>query len=193
MNKLNIVFERLKQEGYSPVIITKSFNDSAWSEINWVDERKDECSIYEDNISIENNRLTWFQSSKSDRHLLKVYENNDVFTWTPITYNPIFGCTCLLLEWYKNHVIFIYQEKHGIYICSIANKIVKHFYFHGEEIERKGDLISYETYMGRQPNKIRLIKIPELTEPEPIDRMEAEKLGLVPEGLNRPGNFLAFK
>jgi hypothetical protein len=193
MNKLNIVFEQLKQDGYSPVIVTKTFNDSDWSEINWVDESKDECSIYQDNISIENNRLTWFQSSKSDHHLLTVYENNDVFTWIPKTYNPIFGCYCLLLEWYKNHVIFIYQEKHGIYICSISNKNVKHFYFHGEEIERKGDLISYETYTNKQPNKIRLIKIPELTEPEPIDRTEAEKLGLVPDGLNRPGNFLAFK
>jgi hypothetical protein len=90
-------------------------------------------------------------------------------------------------------LIFIYQEKHDIYICSIKNKIVNHFNYHGEEIERKDDIISYDTYMNKLHNKVRLIRIPELEELNPIDKSEAERIGLTPMGLNREGNFLATK
>ena len=126
-------------------------------------------------------------------NLLKIYQNGSLFVWTPKTYNPIFGCHCILLEWYKNHLIFIYQEKHDIYICSILEKEVKYFNFHGEEIERKYDMISYETYMNKSSEKVKLIRIPELVELEPIDKAEAEQRGLLPNGLNRAGNFLGLK
>jgi hypothetical protein len=33
----------------------------------------------------------------------------------------------------------------------------------------------------------------ELVELESIDKAEAERVGLVPQGLNRPGNFLGNK
>jgi len=87
--------------------------------------------------------------------------------------------------------MFIYKEKHDIYICSIKDGNVKYFNFNGEEIERKGDLISYETYTNRS-DKVKLIKIPDLIELNPIDKAEAARLGIIPEALNRPGNFLGI-
>jgi hypothetical protein len=192
MDKFELVLQKLKRQNLNPEIKSTVLNGNSFSEITWIENSNDECFIYEGDIAIEENKVAWFQSSNEYRHLLTVYENETVFNWMPKTYNPVFGCYCLLIEWYKQHLIFIYQEKHDIYVCSIKNGNVNFFNFHGEEIERKGDLISYETYMNKS-DKVRLLKIPELVELEPIDKLEAEKLGIVPIGLNRPGNFLGNK
>lgn len=193
MDKITPVAAILEGEGFHPIIEKKRIGNTSWNEIIWTDTNGDECSIFEDNIAIEHSSVSWFQSSKRDKHLLKIYEKGDPFSWIPITYNPAFGCTCFLLEWYKNHLLFIYQEKHDIYICSILGKTVKHVNFHGEEMARQGDIISFDTFMGRLPNKIRLIKVPELILLEPMDKSEAERTGLLPMDLNRPGKFLSGK
>lgn len=192
MEKLQLVLGILRLENYNAVIESEILSGKEWHQITWKDESGDECHIYQDDIAIEDGKIAWFQSSKNDRHLVKVYENDIFYSWEPVTYNPIFGCLCLLLEWYKDHLIFIYQEKHCIYICSIKDNNVNHFHFYGEDIERKGNLISYENYMDRLTDKVRLIQLPELIELEPIPVTEAEKLGLIPSGLNRPGNFLSL-
>jgi hypothetical protein len=191
MEKLQLVLEKLRLENYDAIIKTEIIHEKEWHQITWKDGSGDECRIYQDDIAVEEGRIAWFQSGKNDRHLVKVYENDIFYSWVPVTYNPIFGCFCLLLEWYKDHLMFIYQEKHCIYICSIRNNSVNHFHFSGEEIERKGNLISYENYMDRLTDKVRLIQIPELIELEPISKEEAEEKGLIPTGLNRPGDFLS--
>lgn len=193
MNKLLAVTEKLKSVFKIPEIVNENSDGISASWIKWTEENNDACKIYEDDIAVENEKLAWFQSSENDNYLLVIYENNKIFRWIPETHNPIFGCICLLLEWFEDHLIFIYQEKHYIYICSISNEKVRHFKFHGAEIERKGNLISYELYQGKLADKVRLIRIPDLTEIEPIDKKEAERIGLLPNGLNRPGNFLALK
>lgn len=192
MDKIRIVLEKLQKENYNPVVESEIINDTKWSQIIWMDDSGDECRIHQDDISIEGDKIAWFQSSKRDNYLITVYENDFSYSWTPKTYNPFFGCFCLLLEWYQDHLIFIYQEKHGIYICSIKDRGINDFYFHGEEIERKNNLVSYNTYMNNPADTVRLIQIPELIELEPISKTEAEKNGLLPLGLNRPGNFLAL-
>lgn len=192
MEKLHIVLGKLQSENYNAIIESEIFREKEWYQITWKDESGDECCINQDDIAIEGDKIAWFQSNHWEKHLVKVYENNSSYSWEPETYNPVFGCLCLLLEWYKDHLIFIYQEKHCIYICSIKDNSVKHFHFHGEDIERKDNLISYDSYMDRLADKVRLIQLPELTELEPISKTEAEKLGLIPSGLNRPGNFLSF-
>ncbi len=111
MDKLDIVLETLKKENYNPVIETKISNGENWSKITWIDDSGDECYIYQDDISIEGDKIAWFQSSERDNHLLKIYENDLAYDWIPKTHSPIFGCLCLLLEWYSDHLIFIYQEK----------------------------------------------------------------------------------
>lgn len=192
MEKIEQLHAILKQQHPKFVFGFEYLSDGTPFSLIWTDESGDECSIYDSNIAIHEEQIAWFQTSKRDHHLLTIHDGTTEFTWEPITHNPVFGCYCLLVEWYKEHVIFIYQEKHEIYICAVKDGEVRHFKFHGEEIERKGDLIAYETYMGKIPGKVRLVRIPELTEPEPIDRAEAEKLGLIPTGLNRFDGFLEF-
>lgn len=193
MEKIKQVLAILEKENFKPIVKTETFDDIDSKEIIWTDNNGEKCSILEGNIAIENSKIAWLQSSLRENHILKIYDKDITFTWTPITYDPAFGCLCLLLEWYKEHLIFIYQEKHNIYICSTKENEVKHFHFHGEEIERKKNLISYDTYMNKSNDRVRLIQIPELIELEPIDKSEAEKLGLLPKDLNRSGNFLGFK
>src|SRR5688572_8535837 len=100
MDKLNIVLEQLQKENYNAIIKTEIIGEEEWSEIMWTDESGGECYIYQDNVSIENDKIAWFQSINQDRHLLKIYGNGFSFDWIPQTHNPIFGCYCLLLEWY---------------------------------------------------------------------------------------------
>ncbi len=189
MEKIKQVLQKLTQQQLSPHLKTEQLMDRPVSTISWTENPNENCFIQEEDIALEGNKIAWFQSSDQDRHLLTIYNQDTVFTWTPITYNPVFGCYCILLEWYKEHVLFVYQEKHDIYICCIKEGEVRYFNFHGEEIERKGAFISYETYTNKT-DKVRLLKIPELIEVTPLEKDEAEKLGLIPKGLNRPGNFL---
>ena len=193
MEKIKIVLKILANEGFKLKNLKLESNNGEFSNILWTDENEDEYSIFSSDISIDNGKVAWFQTSKNDKHLLKVFENEKMFRWIPETYNPFFGCLCLLIEWYKSSLIFIYQEKHKIYISSIKNETINYFSFHGEKIERKGNLISYETYMNQIEGKVRLIQIPELLEIEPIDKAKAETLNLIPVGLNRPDGFLALK
>ena len=179
--------EKLQQEQFYPTI-----EGDEWRIIKWIRD-DEECFIYESDIDYQENKLAWFQSSDKDNHLLRVFEAEGPFQWTPITYNPVFGCRCLLLEWYQNQLLFIYQEKHDIYICAMEKRIVRYFNFHGEEIERKGSLIAYGTYSNRDPDKVKLIQIPELILLEPIAKNRAERMGLIPTGLNRPDGFLKLK
>ena len=192
MDKLEIILQKLELQNLNPIIKSDNINGSVFSKIVWIENSNEEYYIYEDNIAIEDKKIAWFQTSNKDNHLLIIYCNDTLFKWIPKTYNHFFGCYCMLLEWYKDHLIFIYQEKHDIYVCSIKEGNVNHFNFNGEMIERKGELISYETYNNKS-DKVKLIKIPELFELEPIDKIEAEKLGIIPKGLNRSGNFLGNK
>ncbi|OQP53439.1 hypothetical protein A4H97_23630 [Niastella yeongjuensis] len=193
MDKLNKVLEILQREQERVIIAPQIVTENGRKKITWTNESEDECYIYPNDISIAGDKIAWFQSSIRDNHLVRIYEDNFSLSWEPETYNPVFGCYCLLMEWYKDHLIFIYQEKHCIYICSIKDKEINHFHFHGEDIERRDNLISYATYMDNPVDKVRLIQIPELIHVEPISTLEAEKCGLIPQGLNRPGNFLALK
>ena len=193
MEKFEQVIAVLKRKNQDLVFEIEHFSDGSPNTLLWTDENKDDCFIYRTNIAIHENKMAWFQSSKNDHHLLRVFENGTEFSWEPLTHNPVFGCYCLLIEWYRGELIFIYQEKHEVYICAIKNGSVRHFKFHGEDIERKGNLIAYDTYTGKIPGKVRLVQIPELIELEPIDRSEAEKIGLIPTGLNRFDDFLALK
>lgn len=190
MNKK--VIEILESENFIPRIETRTFKGNSWNLLKW-DNEIDECSIFEEDIAICNENTAWFQTSKSDNHLLRIIQENEKFEWIPKTYNPVFGCHCLLIEWHKNHVIFIYQEKHYLYVCSIKDSKVKTFCIDGSELERQGDFLAYETFQNRLENHIRLIKLPSLKELEPITKEEARKKGLFPQGLNRPDGFLNKK
>ncbi|WP_343305435.1 hypothetical protein AAHN97_28350 [Chitinophaga niabensis] len=186
MNPYERIIKALEQEELHPEVKEDK-------SIKWQNKHGNQCRIFEQDMTVEEERLAWFESDGWAHHLLRVMENGEFFNWTPETYNPVFGCFCLLLEWYNDHLIFIYQEKHKIYICSIHNQQVKHFSFSGEEIERKGNLISFAAHGDLLKNKVSIIQIPELILQEPISETTAEQMGLLPQGLNRPDGFLKAK
>lgn len=189
MDIFDPVIRQLQQEGLQPAIHTTE-GEFTWKQLHWTDGAGKEQSIDEDAIAVDADRLAWFQTNDDDEHLLKVYENGRAFSWEPETDNPVFGCSCLLLEWYREHVLFVYQEKHAIYICTVKDAQVRHFHFIGGSMQRKDDLISFETYMHKLPGKVRLIRIPELVEQEPLELTEAERRGLVPTGIFDKGGIM---
>jgi hypothetical protein len=91
MDKIKQVITILESENFIPIVKTESFNNVSWNKIVWTDNYGDECSIIEDNIATDDFRIAWFQSSQTDNHILRVHENSDEFTWSPITYNPVLG------------------------------------------------------------------------------------------------------
>lgn len=192
MSKYSKVIEILKSENFVPEISTESFKKQTWCFLKWNDGN-DECEVFEEDIAIEDENIAWFQTSSRDNHLLRIVQENEKFQWIPKTYNPVFGCTCFLIEWYKRHLLFIYQEKHDIYVCSIIDSKVHMFCIEGGELERKGDVLAYVTYQQRHKDEVRLIELPSLQELEPITKDEARKRGLMPQGLNRPDGFLSRK
>ena len=195
MNKKAKVIELLKSEGFEAKIQTHSYNENKWETIDWDGVDGERHTIYENDIEIFEEKIAWFQSGNHDNYLLRVFEEENNFSWEPKLQNPFLGGgICLLLEWFREHLIFIYQDGRGqqIYICAIKDKAVKYFNFHGEEIERNGELISYDTY-GLPHHEVRLIKIPELIAVEPISIEEAVKIGIIPRGVNREDGFLRAK
>ncbi len=189
MTAFDSIIEILKLEGHKPEIESHAVKNHSWKQLKWIDGN-DECTIYEGDVSVFQDEIAWFQTSRKDNHLLRIVTPGSKFEWVPKTYNPIFGCYCLLIEWYKHHLVFIYQEKHGIYVSSLKGTTVKYFYIHGEELEGKGGLLAYETYQNKMTGYVRLIELPLLNELEPITKEEAELRGLIPQDLNRPDGFL---
>jgi len=100
MDKLELVLQKIEQQNFKPRIKSKIVNGSCWREIEWTKDSNEVCFIYETNVAIEENKIAWFQSSDQDNHLLTVYDNDVLFSWIPKTYNPVFGCNCMLIEWY---------------------------------------------------------------------------------------------
>ena len=173
MNCIDAIIDRLDGAGYNA-----SVNDYA---ISWLNSVGDRSLIELNNFDCWGENLAWFQRSDNDEYLLKVYEGNDIFYWKPITYNAYFGFSCHLLEWYKEHLIFIYKEKHDTYICVIKNKQVQTFNFNGYDLARSDDVILFQE--SGQRSIVRRIKIPALIEMDswPVDK--AKEAGLLPQTL----------
>lgn len=169
---IDVVVDVLKSENIDATV--KHYS------IHYETNDKDDHEIDLDNVSLDENRLAWFQTSYNDKHLLRVFENKINFNWEPITHNPVFGCDCFLIEWKNDYLIFIYKEKHYTYICLIKNQEVKTFHFHGEQLEKENDIIYFSEY-GTETEYVRRIKIPELLELEPILLEEAKAKNLDPK------------
>jgi len=169
-----LVLDILKKQGYSPFLVNENYIG-----IQWIDENADECYIDEDDIDVFSGNIAWFQSSYNDNHILKIYNKGGDFKWTPITHSPIYGCHSILVRWYNDKLLFIYKEKHDIYICSICNETVKHINYYGEELMINKNLLSYTKFN----DTISLLKIPELIELDNITLDKAKEMDLVPEDI----------
>lgn len=164
MDPISLVAEKLKSEN-------TDFSPGDW-QITISPGSSDEYTIHHADIAYADNRLAWFQTDNDYRHLLRVFENGESFDWEPITYNPVFGCDCLLLKWYPGHLIFIYIEKHEIYICCVKNKEVKTSSFHGDQISKRGDTIYYKNF-GPDNGFIERFDLAGFTRMEPITSSQA--------------------
>jgi hypothetical protein len=175
------VMDILRRRAFNPALTTvHGTNGLSWVEIQWTDDTGDTCCLYPENIALAPGKVAWQQSSKQDRHLLVVYENDTPFQWVPETQNPAFGCRCLLLDWYKEHLIFVYEEKHDTCVCVVQNGQVQVFKFVGGFLNRKEDLVAY--WLLDRPNGdegVCLIRIPELVVLPPISREKALQAGLL--------------
>jgi hypothetical protein len=66
----------------------------------------------------------------------------------------------------------------------MRDKNIKTFNFHGDKMERKDDILLFETYQTVESDNIQRIKIPELIEIDPISRELANKEDLLPKTLD---------
>ncbi len=149
-------------------------------DISWLDNAGTEYYIQLANIDSTTDRLAWLQSNEKDEYLLRVFENDTAFNWTPLTYNAYFGCFCNLLEWYNDHLIFCYTEKHDTYICSIREQQVNTFNFNGNKLERNAGTIFFQEY-GDESKIVRRMLIPGLEEIEPITEAVAKDGDALPQ------------
>src|ERR1700759_4197874 len=114
---IKLILDKLSDEGIKATYEEKH-------RIVWLDQFNVEQYIYETNIDYSNGKLSWFQSRDNSKFLLRVFENDKSFSWIPITYNYSEPCDCYLLEFYDDYLIFVYHEKHNIYICIVKDNVV---------------------------------------------------------------------
>lgn len=171
----------LQKEGLKPYLTPKTSLKWTSENLEWIDSSGDECYIYGEDIAVSGGRVAWFQSSKDDKHLLRIISTDSFFQWEPITHNPAFGCDCLTLAWYEEAVLFMYREKHYIYICIIQNQEVRYIHFHGEKWLHSGKIVSYQSYENSESGVVRLIELPSLTEMASISIEEAKRRHIMPK------------
>lgn len=179
----------ISRQAASSAIEFLASEESSIQNLRWTDG-KDNYHIYESDTAVKDNGIAWYQWSDRDQFLLVVCEENQYFEWEPITYNPIFGCICILLEWYKDHLLFAYQEKHSIYVCSYQNGVVKTFEIQGAEVARKDELLSYFKFQNRSSEEVHILQLPNLQALDSISKEEAVAKNILPKGINQPEGFL---
>jgi hypothetical protein len=176
MDKISIVLELLKLTG-----IDASATNEKLKSIKWKSSKGDEYEIIESDIDCSANNVAWFQSSFHDDLLLVKYENGERFEWVPETYNPAFGCTCIHLEWRGNTLLYIYLEKHDLYVCSINGRDVRHYNFHGEDLNIGKEFVSVGSFGYEKRNEVELLNLPDLDKVKKVTLEEAKSLGLLPK------------
>lgn len=181
MDVIKIVLDELKNKSIHAI-----YEKSA---ITWHDNFNEEHCIYETDIDFLSGKLAWFQSSNSGKHLLRLFNNDECFNWEPITHNNVFGCDCHLIEWNDDYLIFVYREKHDVYICVIKDKVVTYFNFYGEEITRKNDVFFFREYRSQSSNMLKRLKLPELIQLDPVTEEDALKEGIVIASIEYSNNL----
>lgn len=168
------VVKALKADGIYAKVEGNDFKELYWL----IDDIRH--FIYESDISENGESLAWLQSSDEDDHLLVMYKSGLKFTWKPKTYNPVFGCECIYIGWREDLLLFIYLEKHDIYICTILEDKVNTCNFHGEDIFVGKSVVAYSSYKDRRDGVVKVILANDLNEIETTDIEQAEKRGIKP-------------
>jgi len=188
LSKLEKVKEILESEGENPEVIVDS--DYNIPELK-LEFSKRICSF---DITIEGKNIAWCESINGDAFLLRVIQNGNDFRWKPKSRNGDDMCVPLLLEWYENHLLFIYLDEHGIFVTSVKDGIVNDVFIHGCDLARNGNMLAYDTYTNRLRDHVKILELPSLKSLRPISIYKAKRDGLVPKEVMQPGAAdLAFK
>lgn len=172
MDLVSIVLNQLKYEGIKAI-----YEDN---QIKWQDHFNDQVYIFEHDIDYEDGKLAWFQSSHRSRELFKVWylSKGEYLTWVPRSEDD-YGCNCELIEWYNDYLVIIYLTRNDIYISVVKDKHISYFNFHGDQIDRKDDVIYFREYSFQKEPLLQRLKLPQLTLLEPIMENEAAKEGVI--------------
>lgn len=110
-------------------------------------------------------------------------ENSKLWEWEPEMYNPAFGCWCLELHWLERQLVFMYKEKHDIYIAVVDNGQVKCHSFYGEKYKLTPNKLIYQTYSQSNRDLVTWLDVPSLEQVEEIEWRGARQLNLEPEAM----------
>ncbi|WP_312079322.1 hypothetical protein [Chryseobacterium sp.] len=175
MNTLQTVTDLLKHKN-----ITASTEHEM--SVVWKDSAGIKNSVSADNIAVIEGKTAWFQSDENDSNeRFVIFENERFFEFPPKTEHYGYGCDIYLVEWFRDHLILIYHEKHNVVISSVKDQNITTLEFHGDELVRRGDLLYFRDYGLK--DSVRRLKIPEMTELESISVKEATDQDAVPETL----------
>jgi len=77
--------------------------------------------------------------------------------------------------------VFVYFEKHDIYICGISNGKVRSINFYGEDIFIDERVISYSSYQDKSNGVAKIVSLDSLDVVEEVDLESAIKRGIKPK------------
>ena len=98
--------------------------------------------------------------------------------WEPYTYNPYFGCETRFMEWYGDTVLFIYREKHSVYIARFGFDAPARYHRAEDYWVLDGRVF---TCIGYRKREVRRISVPGLEELPPLSLAEARARDLLPD------------
>ena len=174
---MNYLKHYLEEQGV--FLELESSEETDFVEIKW--KKNADCHyVYSTDIVYHKGRLAWFQSSEANNYQLCILENENLWQWEPILYNSFFGCLCLELCWIKEDLIFLYKEKHDVYITVVNKGQVRYHNFNGEKFKLATNRLAYQTYGQASRDLVSVLEIPSLKPLETIELRAARQLGLEP-------------
>jgi hypothetical protein len=178
LKEVRLLKECLQQQGHQVQLLVDENTNLV--EIKWKKQAL-EYYVYSTDIVYHKGRLAWFQASAQNSYRLCIKYKEDFWEWKPELYNPVFGCLCMALQWVQDHLIFVYQEKHDIYIVSVKDKKLKLNHFNGAKFKLTATHFTYQTYQQESRDLVGVLEIPSLKPLEEIELRAAKQLDLVPQ------------
>lgn len=94
------------------------------------------------------------------------------------SYNPFFGCDVRFFEWVDRSAVLIYREKHSTVACRFGDVWPPRFVRIEDDWIINGNVLGY---VGYKEESVRRLTFPGLDVLAPIPKVEASRIGLLPE------------
>lgn len=126
-------------------------------QLTWKDAFGAEVSVC--HIAANGPVIAWYQQHEVGKDLLRVKYGNYTVNWSPVGNYQDWGSRCTYLAWHGDHLICIYQEKHGYYAVSAKNTEFKTIRFYDSHYTIEENILSFKHIEGDQ---IRNVQLPAL-------------------------------